>query len=262
MSRIESAFKKGHKALVCYITAGYPDIKATPRIAAALAESGCDIIELGIPFSDPLADGATIQKASFKALQHGITPETCLDIARQLHTRISIPLAFMSYYNPIFNYGLEPFCRNCKSAGISGLIVPDLTPDEGLELEKVSKTHDIDLIYFLAPTSTSARIDEVAERARGFIYMVSLTGVTGARKSLPPELESFVNKVRQKASQPLCVGFGISTAAQARRVAAIADGVIVGSRLIQLIDEDDTLSSLKTFVTSLRKALDSCENNR
>jgi tryptophan synthase alpha chain len=173
-----------------------------------------------------------------------------------------VPLAFMSYYNPILNFGLEAFCTHCQKSGISGLIVPDLTPDEGQELENISKTHDLDLIYFLAPTSTAARIEEVAARARGFIYMVSLTGVTGARKSLPPELESFVKRVRQKAQQPLCVGFGISTPEQAKRVAATADGVIVGSRLIQLIDEDATLSSLRAFISILRKALDSCENNR
>jgi tryptophan synthase alpha chain len=262
MSRIESVFKNGHKALIGYVTAGYPDINATPRIVNALAESGCDIIELGIPFSDPLADGATIQKASYEALQHGVTPRICLDMAYQLRSQISVPLAFMTYYNPILNFGLEAFCRSCYNAGISGLIVPDLTPDEGKELENISKNHDLDLIYFLAPTSTAARIDKVTKRARGFIYMVSLTGVTGARENLPLELESFVKRVRQKAKQPLCVGFGISTPEQAKRVAAAADGVIVGSRLIQLIDEDPSLSSLKAFISSLREALDSCENNR
>lgn len=263
MSRIESVFKKGHKALLGYITAGYPDIKSTPRIATALAESGCDIIELGIPFSDPLADGATIQRASYEALQNGTTPAVCFDIARQLNRQISIPLTFMTYYNPVLNYGLETFCRNCRDAGISGLIVPDLTPDEGMELETLTQKHDLDLIYFLAPTSTAARISEVAGRAKGFIYLVSLTGVTGARKNLPKELESFVKRVRQKAAGiPLCVGFGISMPSQSRRVASVADGVIVGSRLIQLIDEDRTLTSLKTFIASLREALDSCENNR
>jgi tryptophan synthase alpha chain len=263
MSRIEAVFKPGHKALIGYITAGYPDMEATPRIAAALAESGCDIIELGIPFSDPLADGATIQQASFKALQNGTTPAACLEIARRLRQQVSVPLAFMTYYNPVFNYGLEAFCRSCDDARVSGLIVPDLPPDEGRELETVTRRHDLDLIYFLAPTSTAARIEEVAGRARGFIYLVSLTGVTGARDTLPPELENFVSRVRQKATKiPLCVGFGIATPEQARRVAAVADGVIVGSRLIQLIDEDKTLSSLKTFISGLRQALDSCENNR
>lgn len=263
MSRIESAFIKGHKALVGYVTAGYPDIKATPCIVTALAESGCDIIELGIPFSDPLADGATIQKASYTALQNGTTPQVCLEIARKLSRQISVPLAFMTYYNPVLNFGLEAFCRSCRSAGISGLIVPDLPPDEGRELETIARRYDLDLIYFLAPTSTPARISQVAARANGFIYLVSITGVTGARKILPPDLESFVKRVREKSGgTPLCVGFGISTPEQARRVAAFADGVIVGSRFIQLIDKDPTLTTLKTFVASLREALDSCENNR
>jgi tryptophan synthase alpha chain len=261
MSLITSVFKPGNKALIAYITVGYPDIKATPKIAATLADNGCDIIELGIPFSDPLADGATIQKASYKALQQGTTPQVCLDVASQLRQKTSIPLVFMTYYNPVLNFGLEAFCRSCTKAGINGLIVPDLPPEEGVELEAITRKHDLDLIYLLAPTSTKERIAAVADRSRGFIYLVSLTGVTGARQTLPPELESFVIKVRQKAKQPLCVGFGVSNPEQAKRVAAIADGVIVGSRLIQLIEEDATLASLKSFVSSLRQALDLKNNN-
>ena len=240
MSQITSVFKPGYKALIAYITVGYPDIEATPEIAATLADSGCDIIELGIPFSDPLADGATIQKASHQALQQGTTPQVCLDMARQLRQKMATPLVFMTYYNPVLNFGLEAFCRSCTRAGINGLIVPDLPPEEGVELEAMTRKHDLDLIYLLAPTSTEERIAAVAARSRGFIYLVSLTGVTGARDTLPLELESFVKRVRQKAKQPLCVGFGVSTAEQAKRVAAIADGVIVGSRLIQLIEEDTT----------------------
>jgi tryptophan synthase alpha chain len=164
----------------------------------------------------------------------------------------------MTYYNPVLNYGLEAFCRDCRDAGIAGLIVPDLTPDEGSELESLTQKYNLDLIYFLAPTSTDARIKQVSAKARGFIYLVSLTGVTGTRKNLSAGLENFVTKVRRSSSgTPLCVGFGISTPEQAKRVAAVADGVIVGSRLIQIIDEDPTLKSLKRFVSSLRKALDS-----
>ena len=161
----------------------------------------------------------------------------------------------MSYYNPILSFGLEAFCQASAEAGIDGLIIPDLPPEEGRELEVSTSSHGLDLIYLLAPTSTDERISLVAERARGFIYLVSLTGVTGARQALPAELEDFARRVRQKAPQPLCIGFGISNPEQARRVAGIADGVIVGSRLIQLIDEDATLSSLKSFVLSLREAL-------
>ena len=257
MSQITSIFKGGYKALITYITAGYPDIKATPEIAQALAENGSDIIEVGIPFSDPLADGATIQKASYQALQRGTTPEACLEAAEEIRRKIKTPLVFMTYYNPVLNYGREAFCRSCRKVGINGLIVPDLPPEEGSELEAITQKHDIDLIYMLAPTSTEARIAEVGKRSRGFIYLVSLTGVTGARDALSPELEGFVKRVRQKARQPLCVGFGISSAEQAQRVATVADGVIVGSRLIQLIEEDATLGSLKLFVASLRRALDS-----
>ncbi len=256
MSRISTAFKPGHKALIAYITVGYPDIESTSGIAAALAESGCDIIELGIPFSDPLADGATIQKSSYRALLNGTTPQACIEVAGEIREKINTPLAFMTYFNPVLHYGPEAFCNSCVKAGVDGLIIPDLLPEEGGELEDITKKHDIDLVYFLAPTSTDDRIDAVAERARGFIYLVSLTGVTGARDTLPPELEDFVRRVKKKAKQPLCVGFGISTPEQARRVASVADGVIVGSRLIQLIEEDSTLALLRSFVSSLREALD------
>ncbi len=255
MSRITSVFRPGYKALIAYITIGYPDIETTYKAAAILSDSGCDIIELGIPFSDPLADGVTIQKASYQALQQGITPQICLEVAHQLHQKLTTPLVFMTYYNPVFNFGLEAFCQASAEAGIDGLIIPDLPVEEGTELEAIVEGLNLDLIYLLAPTSTEERISMVAQRSHGFIYLVSLTGVTGARQTLPPELEGFVQRVRQQANQPLCVGFGISTAEQARRVARVADGIIVGSRLLQLIEEDATLSALKAFISSLRGAL-------
>ncbi|OGO19519.1 MAG: tryptophan synthase subunit alpha, partial [Chloroflexi bacterium RBG_16_50_11] len=245
-----------YKALIAYVTAGYPDRKATVKIARTLAECGCDIIELGIPFSDPLADGATIQKASYQALKQGITPEACLKIAADIRGKIATPLIFMTYYNPVLNYGLKAFSKDCKKAGINGLIVPDLPPEEGLELETITRKDNIDLIYLLAPTSTESRIDIVVSSSRGFIYLVSLAGVTGARSTLSPELGSFVERVREKASLPLCVGFGISKVEHAVQAAAIADGVIIGSRLIELIEEDKTLNSLKSFIVGLRQALD------
>ena len=256
MSRITSVFRPGYKALIAYLTIGYPNIEATQKAASILSSSGCDIIELGIPFSDPLADGVTIQKASYHALQQGITPQVCLEVAYQLRQRMATPLIFMGYYNPILSFGLDSFCQASAKAGIDGLIIPDLPPEEGTELEASARKLKLDLIYLLAPTSTEERIGMVAKRSQGFIYLVSLTGVTGARQTLPPELEGFVKRVRQKARQPLCVGFGISTPEQARRVATVADGVIVGSRLIQLIEQNSTLSSLKAFTLSLREALD------
>lgn len=260
MSRITEVFKPGYKALIAYITAGYPDIGATVNIAAVLAKSGCDIIELGIPFSDPLADGATIQKASHHALQRGVTPQACLEAAAEIRKKTVKPLIFMTYFNPVLNYGPEAFCRSCAKAGINGLIVPDLPPEEGTELEAITKNNNLDLIYLLAPTSTEDRINTVAERSRGFIYLVSLIGVTGTRKNLSPELQSFVKRVRQKARQPLCIGFGISTPEHSMLAASYADGVIIGSRLIELIEEDSNLNSLKAFISGVRQALDSLKN--
>jgi len=186
-----------------------------------------------------------------------VTPGLCLDIASQLRRKVDIPLIFMTYYNPVFSFGVRAFCRASAQAGVDGLIVSDLPPEEGAELEACASETGVDLIYLLAPTSTEERIDLVAQRSRGFIYIVSITGVTGARASLPTDLEGFVARVRKRTSLPLCVGFGISTPEQAKRVARIADGIIVGSRLIQLLDGRPT-SELREFVVQLRNALDSC----
>ncbi len=264
MSRITSIFARpGHKALIAYITVGYPTLDATLEIVPILAASGCDIIELGIPFSDPLADGATIQEASYRALQAGVTPKYCLELAKQLREKVDVPLIFMTYYNPVLRFGLEPFCVACNQAGIDGLIIPDLPPDEGADLENFTKQHELDLIYLLTPTSTGERIRLVTEKSHGFVYLVSLTGVTGPRESLPAGLEDFVSRVRKESNKPLCVGFGISTPEQASRVAKVADGVIVGSRLIQLIcAEGIHYQPIKDFVSGLREALDKQENTK
>jgi len=257
LSRVTSAFNQGHKALVAYVTVGYPSIEATLRVVPLLAQSGADIVELGIPFSDPLADGATIQKASFHALQNGVTPQLCLEVAQQLSQMVEIPLVFMTYFNLVFSYGLEEFCSACTSSGIDGLIIPDLPPEEGSNLETITQKQSLDLIYLLAPTSTEERIKLVANRSRGFIYLVSVTGVTGARNKLSSGLGTFVARVRKVATQPLCVGFGISTPEQAGQVARIANGVIVGSRIIQLMEtEDNFILPVRNFIEELRHTLD------
>jgi tryptophan synthase alpha chain len=256
MSRIASVFKLARTALIAYVTVGYPSVAATRKVVPLLAESGCDIIELGIPFSDPLADGATIQRASFSALQNGVTPQLCLDLAGELKHKVSTPLVFMTYFNPVFHYGLKEFCQACTKSGIDGLIIPDLPPEEGADLEAITRSHGLDLIYLLAPTSTKERIKLVAEKSRGFIYLVSVTGVTGARNKLPENLSAFVARVKKIASQPLCVGFGISTPEQARQIARIADGVIVGSRIIQLMEVEDGFVSLAKLVKDLRSSID------
>ena len=255
MSQIASVFKPDYKALIAYLTVGYPNIEITRKAAIALARNGADIIELGIPFSDPLADGTTIQRASHQALLNGITPQLCFDMAQQLRREIATPLVFMTYYNPVYNFGLDDFCRKCAEVDISGLIVPDLPPEEGRELESVTRKHKLDLIYLLAPTSNEERIRLVAKHSQGFIYLVSVTGVTGARDSLPDNLQTIVISIKEKTAKPLCVGFGISTAEQARQFSSIADGVIIGSRIIQLIEADGSLSALTDFTRQLRQAL-------
>ena len=258
MSDISSVFiKPGKKALIAYVTVGYPSVEATLKVVPLLAKSGCDIVELGVPFSDPLADGTTIQKASFYALRNGVTLKLCIDVAKQLRQKVEVPLDLMSYFNPVYKYGCEGFCGDSADADIDGLIIPDLPPEEGSELEVATKNSNLDLIYLLAPTSNESRIRLGANKSRGFIYLVSVTGTTGARERLPSELDTFVARVRKIARQPLCVGFGISTSQQAREIATIADGIIVGSRIIQLMESsDDNFTPVQDFIIELRNALD------
>jgi tryptophan synthase alpha chain len=253
MSRIATAFKQ--KALIAYVTVGYPSVQTTLEVVPALAQWGCDIVELGIPFSDPLADGATIQEASYSALQNGVTPSVCLDTASRLRREVDVPLVFMTYYNPVLRFGLEGFCQASAKAGVDGLIVPDLPVEEGGMLGGFADKSGLDLIYLLAPTSSDQRIELVAQRSRGFVYLVSVTGVTGARRALPTDLAGFVSRVRQKTDLPLCVGFGISTAKQAREVAQVADGVIVGSRIVQLLRDEKSRQKLQSFIKGLKGAV-------
>ena len=257
MTRIASVFMKPrHKALIPYLTVGYPDLEITQKAVKLLVDCGADIIELGIPFSDPMADGATIQESSYSALKNGVTTPICLETAQILRQTTEGPLVFMTYFNPVLKYGIDKFCIASQNVGIDGLIVPDLPPEEGTLLEKSTQEHAVDLIYLLAPTSTNKRIQTVSKKSRGFIYLVSIAGVTGARNSLPPSLESFIGRVRNVANQPLCVGFGISTADQASQISSVSDGVIIGSKLIQLMKSDPSLKSLEFFVKSVRKGLD------
>ena len=258
MSRLESVFKqKNHKALIAYVTVGYPNIEATLKVVPLLADCGCDIVELGIPFSDPMADGATIQHASFKALENGVNTARCLDIANKLSKNTNVPLVFMTYYNPIYQYGLKKFCKDCAAAGIDGLIIPELPPEEGDELGDLASKSGVDMIYLLAPTSAEERIKLVARKSRGFIYLVSIAGVTGTRSELPPDLGKFILKVKRLAKLPVCVGFGISTPKQAAQVAKTADGVIIGSKLIQLLETDNAaMTATRSFIRETRKALD------
>ncbi len=256
MNQLETVFHNGKKVLIAYVTVGYPDIATTLRLVPLLVENGCDVVELGIPFSDPLADGATIQHASHVARENGVTTDACLDVAATLAQAVTAPLLFMSYYNPVLRRGLDEFCAASAAAGVSGLIIPDLPPDEGEELESAALRHGVDLVYLVAPTTTDVRLRVAGRRSRGFLYMVALTGVTGSRDSLDAGLEDFVARARRATDLPLCVGFGISLPSQASRIASVADGVIVGSRLLQAVDEGSDLVAVASFVRSLRTAID------
>jgi tryptophan synthase alpha chain len=257
MSDISRAFGGGRKAFIGYLTVGYPHIETTLKAAVVLERAGCDIIELGVPFSDPIGDGPVIQAASFRALQNGVTPAVCIETAAELRRLgLNAPLVFMGYYNPVLSYGIEHFCRDSAAAGVSGLIVPDLPPDESGDLDAAAVKQGMDLIYLLAPTSTAARVALIAEKARGFIYLTSVAGVTGARDGVPEYLPDFVAKVRRQVSLPLAVGFGVSTAEQAAAIGCYADGVIIGSKLLRLIEEDPSLASLEEFTAGVRAALD------
>jgi tryptophan synthase alpha chain len=236
-SRLDSTFARtrseGRAAIVPYLTVGWPTPGDTERIVPALIEGGADIIELGVPFSDPIADGPTIQKTSQQALDNGVTPVYALEVARRLReSGIAVPLLFMGYYNPVLNFGLREFAAACADAGIDGLLVPDLPPEESDELLAACLDNGIHLIYFLAPTSTPERVEAVLQRANGFIYLISLTGVTGARSELPPGLADYVARVRRHTDLPLAIGFGISSREQVVKAESLADGVIFGGALL------------------------------
>lgn len=249
----------GRTAFMPYLTIGYPHPETTPKLVHVLVENGADLLELGIPFSDSVADGATIQRATQVALQHGVTVKTCLETVDRLRQDgIQTPIILMSYYNPIFQWGLKAFCEAASAAGADGLIVPDLPPEGAGALLSECRASGIDLIFLLTPTSSEERVRRVVEMASGFIYLVSLTGVTGARERLPSELEAFVARVRQATRLPLAVGFGIGNAEQAGRVAAVADGVIVGSAIVALAGKSERpIEAVGHFVRDLRRALDS-----
>ena len=262
MNRIDDAFaqlrRAGRTALMPYLTMGYPRRDSALSLVPAIVEAGADLIELGVPFSDPLADGATIQAASQQALSNGMHLALCLEQIATLRAQgIKVPLVIMGYYNPILQMGEERFATHAAHSGVDGVIVPDLPPEEAGSLRGFLAARGIHLIPLLAPTSDPTRVRLVARLADGFIYLVSLTGVTGARDRLPPDLEQFVSRVRAVTSLPLAVGFGISTPDQAARVARIADGVIVGSALLRAIAASDTpLAAARSFVAALRFGID------
>ena len=264
--RIAAAFERaraqGRAALIPYVPLGHPTPETSLTLAVAAIESGADLLELGIPFSDPLADGPVIQRATQSALKQGITVVRCLELAQTIRQQEpEAPLIFMGYTNPILAYGEDAFCSACSVAGVDGLIVPDLPPDEGTTLEAACRGTGLALIYMLAPTSTPERVQLVTERSQGFVYLVSVTGITGPRDRLPPDLAAFVERVRAVTAKPLAVGFGIASPKQAGQVASLADGVIVGSALVRLAEEADAVSKVRSFVAGLRSAMTPLQGN-
>lgn len=239
MSKIADAFAKG-KAFIPFITCGDPDLDTTKKIVRSMAENGADLIELGIPFSDPTAEGPVIQDANLRALQNGVTTDQIFDMVRELRTDsahpLSLPMVFMTYANVVFSYDAEKFIRTCREVGIDGLILPDLPFEEKGEFDEICEKYDIDLISLIAPTSEN-RIAMIAKEAKGFIYIVSSLGVTGVRSEIKTDIASLVKLVRENASVPCAVGFGISTPEQAAKMAGISDGAIVGSAIIKLVTQ-------------------------
>lgn len=255
MNRLEKKWREirrsGRKALIPFITAGDPNLAATKRLIPSLERGGADVIELGIPFSDPMADGPVIQKASERALAHGATLGKILRLVASVRKEgTQSPILLMGYYNPILAYGLKEYARDAARAGVDATLVVDLPPEESAELDRELKKVDIDLIYLLTPTSDAERIRRVAKRARGFIYFVSITGITGAKLRSEGEIRRKVAEIRRRTSLPIAVGFGISRPDQARKISKFADGVVIGSALVSLIQQK---ASSKSFLQDIEK---------
>lgn len=257
MSRIRETFKRlklnGEKAFIPYIMAGDPDLSSTFERMQILQGCGADIIELGIPFSDPLADGTIIQMASDRALREGITLRKVLSFIKEHRGYLQIPIVIMSYYNPIFKLGDREFLRQASEAGVDGLIIPDLTADEAKDFVKKSWDFGIDTIFLVAPTSTRDRISMICNICRGFIYYVSITGITGARLHLPETFYEKMRMIRETSKLPVAVGFGISTPEEARMISSHSDGVIVGSAIVKRFNDEP--STIKDYLLDLKKAI-------
>ena len=263
MNRIAEAFarlkREGKGGFIPFITAGDPDIAATSELLVELANAGADVIELGVPFSDPLADGPTIQRASERALKNGATLSRVIDLVRQIRDAKSpaneVPIVLFSYYNPLLQYGVDRLAREAKHAGVDGILVTDLIPEEAEEFAATLKLNELNMIFLVAPTSTDDRLRKISAYASGFVYAVSRTGVTGARENLSDEAELLVARMRKFCSLPVAVGFGISNAEQVQQTLTYADAAVVGSAIVKRIEEcagrDSLVAEVGQFVRSL-----------
>jgi len=263
VSRIQNCFQKlnekKQKALVAFITAGDPDLPTTGKIFSIIEKNGADIIELGVPFSDPLADGPVIQAASQRALENGTTLKKIIRLVTEIRKNSELPIVLMTSYNPVFAYGQKQFVDDALGAGVDGVIIPDLPPEEAGEFDAHAKKQGLDMIHLLAPTSTEDRIRLIADESRGFIYYVSLTGTTGVKSEVSDNLEAKVRAIKNVAELPVLVGFGISGPDQAKKAAAVSDGVIVGSAIVRLIEQNGSSADMEAkvgdFVASVKQAI-------
>lgn len=255
MSKIKSAFEKG-KAFIPFITCGDPDIETTEKIVRSAAANGADLIELGIPFSDPTAEGPVIQAANIRALAGGITTDKIFEMVKRLRKDLTIPMVFMTYANVVFSYDAEKFISTCNEIGIDGLILPDLPFEEKGEFLPICKKYGVDLISLIAPTSDK-RIEMISKEADGFLYIVSSLGVTGTRSEITTDLDAIVSVVRRNTDIPCAIGFGISTPEQAAKMAAVSDGAIVGSAIIKLIEKygKNAAEPVGEYVKSMKDAM-------
>jgi tryptophan synthase alpha chain len=266
--RIDHTFREarraGRKVLIPYVMAGDPDLATTRLLVPALERAGADVVELGIPFSDPIADGPVILRAGMRALVHDTSLAEVIRAVADIRKSCAVPIVLMSYYNPILQYGDAAFARDAAAAGVDGVIVPDLPPEEGSELIRAGRKHGLATVFLLAPTSDAGRIAKVARLSTGFIYYVSLTGITGSRLADSHDVAEHLERIRAASDNPVAVGFGIATPEQARAVGRLADGVIVGSALVQVIEgeveadagPDQVVAAASAFVASLRKGVD------
>ena len=254
MSKIANAFKNG-TAFIGFLTAGDPTTEKTVEYILAMEEAGCDLIEIGIPFSDPMAEGIVIQDANVRALKHNTTTEDVFDIVREVRKKTDVPLVFLTYINPVFFYGYEKFFKKCNELGVDGIISPDLPFEEKNEIKDIALANDVDVISLIAPTSKQ-RIQKIASDASGFIYVVSSLGVTGMRSEIKTDLNAILSDIREVSDLPLAVGFGINTPKQAHEIGKIADGVIVGSAIVKIIEEygENATGPIKGYVSAMKKA--------
>ena len=254
MSKISEAFKDT-KAFIPFITGGDPSLEITEQLLYAMEEAGADIIEIGIPFSDPIAEGTVIQAANERALAAGCTTDRLFETVKKAREKVQVPMVFLTYLNPIFTYGKERFMERCRECGIQGVIVPDMPFEEKGELREVCREYGVEIISLIAPTSHE-RITAIAKEAEGYIYCVSSLGVTGVREQISTDIKGMVDKVRQVTEVPCAVGFGISTPEQAQKMAAVSDGVIVGSRIVKIVEEygEKAVPYVKEYVGNMKKS--------